>query len=178
MIRESRMMTPELYGRFEEYATTHPLPPMSAPPDLLGPAKQFTLASLPAIDSPQELAEIYFDPFLPRHTPEIVRRAYQDLATFGIPPDLSRTEFDTTLGEQFRESAFVVAFLGYLRGEESLRFGAVNDWIHQVCEDVPLPYRWEIKTNTHAFYNWLAYFCPEVTWDRPHHSQVIYWNRQ
>lgn len=46
---------------------------------------------------------------------------------------------------------------------------------HLLKEDVPLPYRWEIKDNTRIFYNWLAHFFDEITWDRPNYSQVIYW---
>jgi len=176
VIRGSRLMTAELYARFEEYVNANPPgPPVPEAPGLLGPAKKFTIASLPAMDSPEELAAFYFNPTSPSHTPETARRAFQDLATFGITPALPRLEFDRALGNAFRDSPFVVEFVDYLRAQRSLRFGAVNTWIHEKCEDVPLPYRWEIKTNTRALYNWLAHFFHEVTWDRPHHSQVIYW---
>ena len=81
------------------------------------------------------------------------------------------------MGAAFRATPFVSAFVAHLKSERSLHFGAVNAWIHQQCEDVPLPYRWEIKDNTRIFYNWLAHFFDEITWDRPNYSQVIYWNR-
>jgi hypothetical protein len=178
VIRESRLITTELYARFEEFVIANPPSPAAASvPDLLGPPKRFTLASLPATDSPTELAEFYADPSS-WNDPEALRRAFQDLATFGIPQDLARTDFERALGAAFRESPFVMEFVQYLRAEGSLRFGAVNSWIHQTCEDVPLPYRWEITSTTHALYNWLAHFYSEVTWDRPNHSQVIYWNQQ
>ena len=176
VVRDSRLVTPELYARFREYVEANPqLPALPKVPDLLGPAKTFTLASLPATDSTEELAKFYLNPTKTDQSPDSVRRAYQDLATFGIPSGLTSHEFDEVLGEAFRTSPFVREFVDYLRIEGSLRFGAVNSWIHYKCEDVPLPYRWEIKSNTHAFYNWLARFFPEVTWDRPNHSQVIYW---
>ena len=178
VVRGSRLMTPEIYARFVEFVNASPPRPQTPEaPDLLGPAKQFTLASLPATDSAEELAEFYFNPASSPQTAEAARRAFQDLATFGVPPGLSRTEFDSALGAAFGKNPFVAEFLDYLRAQGSLRFGAVNTWIHQKCEDVPLPYRWEIKTNTHAFYNWLSHFFPEVSWDQPHHSQVIYWGR-
>ena len=178
VVRGSRLMTSEIYARFEEYVRANPPPPPTpAAPDLLGPAKRFTLASLPATERPEQLADFYFDPRASRDGSEAVRRAFLDLANFGIPPGLSRVEFENVLGSAFRVNPFVLEFVEYLRAEKSLRFGAVNDWIHKKCEDVPLPYRWEIKSNTHAFYNWLTHFFPEVTWDRPHHSQVIYWAR-
>jgi hypothetical protein len=176
VVRGSRVMTAELYARYRDYVQANPkLPEVSAAPDLLGPTKIFTLASLPATDSPEALEEFYFNPTAFRQRSEAVRRAYQDLATFEIPAGLTRAEFAAALGDAFCGSPFVVKFVDHLRAERSLRFGAVTAWIHEHCEDVPLPYRWEIKSNTHAFYNWLAHFVPEVTWNRPHHSQVIYW---
>jgi hypothetical protein len=98
-----------------------------------------------------------------------------DLVTFHIPPDLSRIDFDKSLGQAFCKTPFVIDFIELLRSERSLRFGAVNNWLHEKCEDVPLPYRWEIKENTRIFYDWLACFFPEISWDRPNYSQVIYW---
>jgi hypothetical protein len=176
VVRGSRLMTADLFARYKEYLDANPAPPAIATvPDLFGPAKIFTLASLPATDSPDELEEFYFNlPGFVQHS-EAVRRGFQDLATFDIPAGLARAEFAEILGDAFRRSPFVSEFLNYLRTERSLRFGAVNTWIHGKCEDVPLPYRWEIKSSTHALYSWLAHFIPEVTWDRPHHSQVIYW---
>jgi hypothetical protein len=63
----------------------------------------------------------------------------------------------------------------HLKRRTNPRSGAVNSWIHEKCEDVPLPYRWEIKENTHIFCNWLAHFIPETTWDGPHYFQMTRW---
>lgn len=178
VIAGSRLVTQEIYDRFEAFVKAQPSPP-SIPevPDLLGPAKKYTLTSLPAADSPEDLAKFYFDPAAYQHSTEIARRAFHDLATFEISPGLSRAEFEAVLGESFRKNPFVIDFVALLREQGSLHFGAVNAWIHQKCEDVPLPYKWEIKSSTHSFYNWLAHYIPEVTWDRPNHSQVVYWDR-
>src|SRR5437660_373850 len=81
----------------------------------------------------------------------------------------------SAVGTSFRDSAFVQAFLRHLSSVSSLRFGAVTDWIHQNCEDVPLPYRSEVKQQVRILYDWLAKFVPQVRWDRPNYSQVIYW---
>jgi len=179
VVRESRLITPEIYARFEAYVKASP-PPSAAPtaPDLLGPARKYTLASLPATDSPEALAEFYFNRTGFQSMPEIARRGFQDLATYGISDSIeSREAFDRALGDAFRKSPFVVDFVAHLRERGDLHFGAVNTWIHDKCEDVPLPYRWEIKPTTHAFYNWLARFVPGISWDRPNYSQVIYWER-
>jgi hypothetical protein len=98
-----------------------------------------------------------------------------DGTSVAIPPGLSNTEFDQQLGDSFRRTPFVIEFVELLKTEKSLRFGAVNDWIYRMCEDVPFPYRWDIKENTRIFYNWLEHYFTEIVWDRPNYSQVIYW---
>ena len=176
LISSSRQVDDEVYRRYLEYVeslSSSSLP--ESPPPLIGGPKMFTISALPAVSTPERLAELYFDLDQVEVSAEEIRRAAHDCAVFGIRDGLGRAEFETQIATAFRESAFVVAFLDVLRETGSLRFGAVNDWLHQKCEDVPLPYRWEIKTNTRILYDWLQHFYPEITWDRPHHSQVIYW---
>lgn len=178
IIHASRQVDDALYQRFKDYAAQRPplgspLPPM----DLLPPAKTYTISSLPATESPKKLADFYFDPNPGKLTPEEMRRAAHDLAIFGIPSGLTSVEFEKLLGEKFRQTPFVSDFVELLKAERSLRFGAVNDWIHKKCEDVPLPYCWEIKENTRIFYDWLTHYFPDITWDRPNYSQVIYWKK-
>lgn len=176
VISESRLITPEIYGRFVEYVDAQGPPPRTNPhPDLLGTAKQYTLASLPASESPDSLWDFYHALSAASHPPEAARRGYHDLATFQISDGLTREAFHGALEVAWRANPFVNDFVSYLRQEGSLRFGAVNAWIHEKCEDVPLPYRWEVKDNTRIFYNWLTHYFSEVTWDRPNYSQVIYW---
>lgn len=178
VVGESRLMTPEIYARFEDYVASNQLPPapFSPPADLLGPSKIFTLASLPATETPAALMKFYFSRSAYHLNPETARRGFHDLAVFEIQDSISSLEdFNELLGRAFRKNPFVSDFVSYLRSENSLRFGAVNAWIQQKCEDVPLPYRWEIKENTRIFYNWLEHYFPEITWDRPGHSQIIRW---
>lgn len=179
IINTSRQVDDALYQRFKEFAEQRaPLgAPLQPPPDLLPPTKSYTISSLPATESPQRLADFYFDPSPGKFTPEEIRRAAHDLATFGVPSGLNQSDFDRHLREKFCKTPFVVAFVELLKSAHSLRFGAVNDWIHQKCEDVPLPYRWGLKENTRIFYDWLTHFIPDITWDRPRHSQIIYWRK-
>jgi len=137
--------------------------------------KAYSLSSLPASDTPDKLRNYYLQIASPQTTDE-VRRAIHDLVLFQIKPGLSPSEFTEQLRRAFQESPFVVDFVSYLKAQSSLRFGAVADWIHRKCEDVPLPYRWQVKENVRVFYDWLVYFFPkEISWDTPRHSQVIYW---
>lgn len=178
VINKSRQVDEALYQRYKVFIKQHPQTVAPTPfPGLLASAKTYTISSLPATESPIWLADFYANHNPADFTPEQVRRASHDLVTFGISPGLSQVEFHTQLGQSFCKSPFVTDFVALLKTERSLRFGAVNDWIHQKCEDVPLPYRWEIKENTAMFYDWLAHFISEISWDRPRHSQVIYWQK-
>lgn len=177
LVNSSRQVDAAIYERFKQYVESCPKveKPETPPPDLYGTPKAFTISSLPAMESPTKLSEYYFSSDTTSYSAEEMRRAAHDLMIFGIPPGLNQTEFLQELGNCFRGTPFVIEFIKVLQAEKGLRFGSVNNWIHQKCEDVPLPYLWEIKENTRIFYDWLEHFFPEVTWDRPHYSQVIYW---
>lgn len=181
--RDSRLITTEVYNRYKDCLAT--LPPLQLPPlvgvdQLFGPRKEFTLGALPATENPETLIDFFLDQSQNvKREPEFLRRAYHDLATYGIEELAStRDELVTTLRSNFCSNTFVRAFLGYLQESESLHFGAVTSWIHSNCDDVPLPYRWEVKSVTRCLYNWLAFFVDGVSWDRPNHSQVIRWNAE
>lgn len=176
IIDKSHLVDDTLYARFKEFMEQQPKnQPPTYPLDLFPVPKKYTISSLPATDNPVKLSNYYFNPASKNTSPEQVRRAMHDLVTFNIPQDLNESDYEQLIKENFCNSPFVTDFVALIRQETSLHFGAVNNWIHQKCEDVPLPYKWEIKENTHFFYNWLAHFIPEITWDRPNYSQVIYW---
>jgi hypothetical protein len=65
-----------------------------------------------------------------------------------------------------------------IKKEKNARFGLVNEWLQQNCSDKPTPYRWELKATTRCLYDWLAYFFPEISWDRPSYSMILRWSPQ
>jgi hypothetical protein len=180
LLESSRHVDEAIYLRFKEFVerlpkrTEHPDDSITLP-EIIGGPKRFTIASLPATLTPTKLADFYFGR-IAELAPEDLRRANHDLFVFKIQPDLEEKEFSLALNSSFRRSPFVVEFVELLQKERNLRFGAVKDWMHQLCEDVPLPYKWELNENVRIFYDWLAHFYPEISWDRPNFSQVIYWN--
>lgn len=177
LINDSRPVDDDLYGAYQRMAAaadgTFQVPKLPQFKERL-----YTIQSLPATGNPNTLLQFYRHPDRSSLPPEEYRRAIHDLVTYRISPGLSADTFLSHLKAQFQATPFVIDFVSLIKGEKSLRFGAVNAWIHRKCEDVPLPYRWEINENTRILYNWLAYFFPEITWDIPgEHSQVIYWEK-
>ncbi len=100
-----------------------------------------------------------------------------DLIIYGIPEETKPKELRPLLRQRFREQPFIQALVAHIRNSTELRFGEAAAWLHEHCEDVPLPYRWEVKASTHILYDWLAFFYEEITWNVPgRRSQVIYWS--
>ena len=178
VIHNSRRVNADVYDRLKTFLGSQPAVQSfnMYPPDIFGERKLFTIASLPATETPHQFIAFCQNPNNPTVSPEALRQGIHDRDLYGVTPNQPAETLEAHLGAAFRATPFVSAFVTHLKSERSLRFGEVNDWIHKHCEDVPLPYRWEIKANTRILYNWLAHFFPEITWDRPNHSQVIYWN--
>ena len=176
LLNTSRQVDDKLYTKFKIFLEGQPR--QQAGPlleDFLEPVKHYTISSLPASQHPETLAKYYLSGYKNLHPPEEIRRFVHDLVLFDVPEGLDEAAFNNFLSARFCKSPFVVDFVEELKKEKSMRFGLVNDWIHKKCEDVPLPYRWEIKGSTSIFYDWLSHFIPEITWTRPNYSQVISW---
>ena len=176
----SRIVTQVVYDRYRALlASIPPRLPFSfgGLDEIFGSGKEFTFSSLPATLNPEVLFRIYFEQDLDvAERPETLRRAYHDFAEFGIVAGIeTKEEFYRILGLNFSNNPFVREFVIYLNQAKSIHFGGVTSWIHSRCDDVPLPFRWEVKFATQCFYNWLQYFIDEIEWDRPHHSQIIRW---
>jgi len=141
--------------------------------------KSFSLNALPATANPLQFEEYFFSDRQSEYEPEIIRRAVHDLALYNIGEKTSPKEFRALLRNRFCTQPFIQALVSYVRIRQNLRFGEVNDWIHRHCADVPLPYRWQVKENTHILYDWLAFFFDEIKWKIPgQRSQILYWEPQ
>jgi hypothetical protein len=138
--------------------------------------KRFLLSMLPATESPDILWQYYSTLGTTPLDKDAQHRVVHDLCNYKLPTGLTQIELDQRLGEGFRNNPFILEIVELIKQKGSIRFGEVNDFIHKTCRDVPLPYRWEIKSTTAHLYNWLAYYYTEITWDRPNYSQVVYWN--
>lgn len=139
------------------------------------PRKIFTIQAFPAAEDPETLVKYYLSAARSGYPGEDQQRAIHDLVTLKMPKDLDQDAALKHALERFLQTPFVAAFVDELKIRKSMSFGAVSEWVHTKCEDVPVPYRWEIKDSVRRLYNWLAAANPSITWDRPRYSMVIYW---
>lgn len=172
----SRRVTDEIYETYWKYLDRTPSTKTKAPPINLPPeveTKEFLISCLPASRSPDELYSVYKN--FEGAGGEDRIKAISDMCNYGLEQNLDQETFYQALEESFIQSQFVISIVDEIRKERSMRFGAVNEFIHRKCEDVPLPYRWELKERTNQLYNWLCHFHEDLDWDIPgSRSQVIF----
>jgi hypothetical protein len=178
LLNDCRLVDDDVYSRLKEYMLQNTVIKLNPPyfENIFNPRKIFTLASLPATEHPEQLEKYYFEDETNNFDLDTVQRASQDLITFKLGPELNKINFMNTLEKNFLQSMFILKFIEHLKKEKSLRFGSVTSWLHEHCEDVPLPYRSDIKKQVQILYNWLDFFIPQIHWERPKHSQILYWN--
>lgn len=179
LVKESRLVNDGVYKKYLDYYEKNKNKKQRLPKLILPEEKTriYSINSLPASETPLD-AWNYYKNHSSSSNKEFVRKALHDLILYNIPEGLNKTDFFQCLESGFKKSRFVNTVILFIKKEKSCRFGSVNNWIHKNCSDVPLPYRWEIKSNTRILYNWLDFFYKEITWNVPgKRSQVIYWNK-
>ena len=104
-----------------------------------------------------------------------------DIALFNLNVSLSRDEFMLDLTNKFNNHPFILALKEQIKSEprQSLGYGRVINWIQDNTTTVPTPRSWELKQKqiVNILYEWICYFDDEFSWERPNHSQVIFYNK-
>ncbi len=179
ILNASERVDDEVYARALTYIEANKTKPPPLPPLDLRPLgdKRFSRLSLPSSPNPESLHDYYRSVANNAEPQEDASAFIHDLNLYCVPPGLTREQFFSVLGRQFRTHPFITAIAGLIKQHGSARFGLVNDWITKNCSDRPTPYRWEMKSATRRLYDWLDSFFPEISWDVPgSHSMVIRWN--
>ena len=178
LLEQANLIDERLYEKACRYKEENKSQPEPLPPLDLEPKedKAFSRFSLPAVQSPEKLYEVYQTPDSFKHEEELLSTFVHDLTLYSIASGLDEKEFYKELEQNFKAHPFVQAVASFVKECESVHFGKMNDWITENCSDNPTPYRWEIKPTTNKLYDWLQYFFDEIYWDIPGvRSQVIYW---
>ncbi len=178
IIESSILVNDELFAIFQAYANSCTNSRIAVPPLVIpeNTEKPYSIYSLPATEQPEILCSYYESGCCDDDNTETERKFIHDLVLYGMQSGLDKNQFMEVLQKSFSEQPFIQDIVAYIKENKSLHFGAMNNWIHSHCSDVPLPYRWEIKENTRILYNWLAFFFDNIEWSIPgNHSQVICW---
>lgn len=102
-----------------------------------------------------------------------------DLALFGLNPNHKRELFYQNLKKEFNNHPFIKALKNHIKNSRghSINYGGVVRWIQQKTTTVPIPRSWEIKRDeiVNILFDWICFCDYNFKWDRPNHSQVIYY---
>lgn len=136
----------------------------------------FLLSSLPMSETPALLFEIYSDKNNDNFSIEEMNCAIHDLANYSIANDLEENEFYSDLRLAFNTHPFIVKLKNEICYKGTMRYGGVVNWIRENTTTVPTPRNWELKKEqiVNILYDWICFFDSRYTWNRPNHSQVIY----
>jgi hypothetical protein len=136
--------------------------------------KNFLISSLPMTHSIYVFLEGYFN--LEDIDEETLNCIIHDLVLYQIPIGNSKEELLELLNEKFFNHPFIKAFLNFVeRNGGEIYFGRAKEWIHQNCENVPLPKRWEITKNIQILYRWIEYLSTgKYKIDSPNYSERLF----
>lgn len=139
----------------------------------------FLISELPMTESPGSLYEIYKNE--KSYSISEFMNASHDIILYDIPQDLSRGEFFSKLKHSFNSHEFIVSFKEAVKKnssgtprEGSMNFGSVKRWFADNTTTVPTPRLFELTSYVSILYTWICHFDKDYTWDRPNHSQIIY----
>jgi hypothetical protein len=141
----------------------------------------FLISQLPMSFNIFNLYESYLKPELLSEEDE--NCLAHDLVLYDISNNLQKDEFYSILKENFNKNSFVIALKDYIKEQktQSLRYGrgGVVDWIQAKTTTVPTPRSWELKEEqiVNILYEWICYFDDDYYWERPNHSQVIFYKK-
>lgn len=117
--------------------------------------KDFLISSLPMTYSIHDFVHIYYN--LENVENEELNCLLHDLALYKIPLALEKEALLSILKEKFFNQPFIKAFLEYVeQNGGEIYFGRAKEWVHQNCENVPLPRKWEITENIQILYRWIV----------------------
>ena len=135
--------------------------------------KEFLISALPM--------SINIDTFFDYYSGKLVSEGFadvdydcamHDLALYQIPPGLNKIEFLKYLKDAFFSQPFIQELRKFISQERY--FGAIKEWVHKTCLDVPVPSRRDLTGNVQVLYKWFAELGnDQFVIERPGHSERI-----
>jgi len=181
VIASSEYVSERLYNKLESLLKSIELPVLKFPelPSLKKEIDNFLISQLPMSSSPKDLYEVSVNNF--DYDSLQLNYAAHDTALFSVNCTLEYSNFINELKEKFNCHPFIKALKEYIKSLESksLRYGGVVEWIQDNTTTVPVPRRWDIKKDqiVNILYTWICFFDDDYTWERPNHSQVIFYKK-
>lgn len=154
-------------------------------PDILNEktlTDSFLISELPMSESPEALYNIYKNS--KNFSISEFLNASHDITLYKIPSELDKNDFLDHLKNEVNNHPFIKSFktavkksnLGTDR-ESSMNFGKVRKWFAHNTTTVPTPRAFELTSYVSILYEWICFCDQSYCWDRPNHTQVIYYRK-
>lgn len=179
IIEKSEYVSEELFDTISNLVEETSMPTLEFPElvTVKNDIDYFLISQLPMTSNVDMLIEIYKD-----HSEldfEEMNCVTHDLVLYNIPNDLDDKDLIAHLIEKFNSHPFIIEIKEHIKENGSLNYGRVVRWIQDNTTTVPTPMSWELKKEqlVNTLYDWICYFDDDYYWDRPNHSQVIFYQK-
>ncbi|MDA8973975.1 phospholipase D family protein [Akkermansiaceae bacterium] len=171
---ESRRVTREMVVAYQKAINESKIDPPIIGELVLPPIedKEFLVSELPATETIETLLEgiaefVHHQTFCPK--------MMHDIVTLKLTQkDLNSQNLKEIISKAFAALPFVTSIVREIRSKPSSNFGAITRFVHDSAQDVPLPYRSEIKAAIARLYPWLESCFRDISYSVPGaRSQVI-----
>jgi hypothetical protein len=182
IIQVSELVNESLFIELKNIVDQIELPTIEIPelPTKKKMEDEFLLSQLPMTASPKLLLEILTNPNTFSLDDQL--KAAHDKALYDVNIEEDPNEVYLQLKERFNNKAIIRKLKTDIMESprNSMGYGQVVRWIQDNTTSVPTPMSWEIKKEqfVNNLYEWICCFDYLFSWDRPSHSQVIYYNKQ
>ena len=181
IIASSTYITEELYNEIKAKVDEHKDKVVRIPdlPNKKAEADFFLLSQLPMSLNVSDLynTSVNSDSL----SDEDLNCLIHDIVLYNIPDKLSEDDFYSELKNSFNSHPFVVELKEVIKSDtrQSLSYGGVVRWIQDNTTTVPTPRSWELKEEqiVNILYEWICYFDDDYYWERPNHTQVIFYKK-
>jgi len=115
----------------------------------------FAISALPMTYKIDDLISGYariMENQVPSEDEETAACIFHDIANYGMPPGLEKSEFRDVLAENFFAHPFIQKIDEFIDPEAY--FGRIKEWIQDNCTDVPVPSRRELTGNVQVLLEW------------------------
>jgi hypothetical protein len=179
IIQVSELVNDKLFVELKNIVHEIELPTIDIPvlPTKKSMEDEFLLSQLPMTASPSVFLEILADPYT--FCLEDQLKAAHDKALYEVNNQGDTTEMYSQLKEKFDSMAIIRKLKTDIMESprNSMGYGQVVRWIQENTTTVPTPMSWELKKEqiVNNLFDWVCIFDNRFSWERPKHSQVIFY---
>lgn len=171
----SRLVTDEMFERAQRYVEENCVVPKALPPLVLGDGSPVASRGLglPLVHGADALWHIYSSLKADVAGDSSLQDGLHDIEVLGIPPGLSRRNFDAHVRPRLYTNPVISDIIAGLERDQSLCFGQVVSRMQRIVSSEIAIGRRELKPYARALYEWLPWIRTGIHWDRPQHSMIL-----